>query len=117
MEADTRGETLQYIIHPNSDDSAHILQDLQLASNPSSSQVHERIEQTFLLPPANSPQPVATVISNVRWIRIVVSVAAELIIYTIDTGTRTYPSQTSWHRRLLPLLHRSPSFDLALTEG
>ena len=55
MKVDTRGETFQYVIHPNSDDSARILEDLQLASNPSSSQVHERIEQTFLLPPQTLP--------------------------------------------------------------
>lgn len=55
METDTRGETLGYILYPNPEDSAHILQDLQLASSPSSSQVHERIKQTLLLPPQILP--------------------------------------------------------------
>ncbi|KJA28622.1 hypothetical protein HYPSUDRAFT_129128 [Hypholoma sublateritium FD-334 SS-4] len=55
METDTRSESLGYILHPNPEDSSHILQDLQLASSPSSSQVYERIEQIFLLPPRTLP--------------------------------------------------------------
>ncbi|KAF8203919.1 antiviral helicase [Pholiota molesta] len=48
-------EAVDQIVRPRAEDSSHILQQLHLASTPSSSEIHGEIEQLLLLPPKTLP--------------------------------------------------------------
>ncbi|KAF8963922.1 antiviral helicase [Flammula alnicola] len=55
MDFHSRTEVLDQIVHPKAEGATDILRQLHLASAPSTSEIHEDIEQLLLLPPRTLP--------------------------------------------------------------